>query len=77
MLAIDLVRFCGEILKRLSDADIRLDDYKYVEMCDEYCNLVESGHKKEYAMAIVTEKYGVSESTVRRAVRRLNKAVKP
>lgn len=33
MLAIDLVRFCGEILKRLSDCDIKTSDYKYVEMC--------------------------------------------
>lgn len=55
MLAIDLVRFCGEMLKRLSDCDILLDDYKRVEMCDEYCKLIDEGHKKEYAIAIVTE----------------------
>ena len=28
MLAIDLVRFCAEMLKRLSECDILLDDYK-------------------------------------------------
>ena len=76
MLAIDLVRYCREMLKRLSEADIRLEDYRYVEMCDEYCNLVEGGYKKEYAIAVVTEKYGVSESTVRRAVKRLFKSAK-
>lgn len=75
MLAIDLVRFCGEMLKRLSDCDILLDDYKRVGMCDEYCKLIEEGHKKEYAIAIVTEKYRVSESTLRRAVKRLYRPV--
>lgn len=75
MLAIDLVRFCAEMLKRLSECDILLDDYKRVGMCDEYCKLIDDGHKKEYAIAIVTEKYGVSESTVRRAVKRLCRPV--
>lgn len=75
MLAIDLVRFCGEMLKRLSDCDILLDDYKRVGMCDEYCKLIEEGHKKEYAIAVVTEKYKVSESTLRRALKRLCRPV--
>lgn len=76
MLAIDLVRFCGEMLKRLSECDILLDDYKRVGMCDEYYKLVGEGHKKEYAIAVVTEKFGVSESTLRRALKRLCKSVK-
>ena len=75
MLAIDLVRFCGEMLKRLSDCDILLDDYKRVEMCDEYNRLIKEGNKKEYAIALVTEKYGVSESTLRRALKRLCRPV--
>lgn len=67
MRAIDLVRFCGEMLKRLSDCDILLDDYKRVGMCDEYCKLIDEGHKKEYAIAVVTEKYHVSERTDERS----------
>lgn len=74
--AIDLVRFCRELLKNLSTCDIRIDDYKYVEICDEYYKLVGEGHKKEYAIAVVTEKFGVSESTLRRALKRLCKSVK-
>ena len=75
MLAIDLVRFCSDMLKRLSDCDILIDDYKRVGMCDEYCKLIDAGHKKEYAIAVVTEKYKVSESTLRRVLRRLRKSV--
>ena len=76
MLAIDLLRFCGDFLKRLSESDIRMEDYRYVEMCDEYCRLVGDGHKKEYAIAVVTAKYHVSESTLRRVLKRLCEPVK-
>jgi hypothetical protein len=68
---IDLLKFCGELMKRLSDCGVRIDDYKYVEMCEEYDKLLRDSHKKEYAIAVVTEKYGVSESTLRRVLKRL------
>lgn len=65
MLALEMVRFCSDILKRLSESDILLDDYKRLGMCDEYRELIDEGHKKEYAIAVVTSKYKVSESTLR------------
>ena len=71
MLAIDLVRFCREMLKRLSKCDIKTSDYRLVDMCDEYRLMAESGHKKEYIIAVLREKYGMSESTLRRALKRL------
>lgn len=69
--AIDIVRFCKELLKKMSENDIRVEDYRHIDMCDEYSRLVEEGNKKEYAIAVVTEKYGVSESTLRRVLKRL------
>lgn len=68
-------RFCREILKHLSENDIRVEDYRHIDMCDEYCRLVEEGNKKEYAIAVVTAKYKVSESTLRRALKRLCRPV--
>ena len=76
MMAIDLVRFCKEIMKRLSKNDIRMDDYRHVEMCDDYKRLMENGHKKEYVIAVLREKYGLSESTIRRTLNRLYGPVK-
>ena len=69
--AIDLVRFCRELMKRLSKNEIKVNDYKHVDMCDDYCKLVANGHKKEYVIAVLREKYGVSESTLRRVLKRL------
>ena len=75
MLAIDVVRFCRELLKRLSENEIKTSDYKFVDMYDEYTRLVGEGHKKEYAIAVVTDKYRVSESTLRRVLKRLGEPV--
>ena len=74
--AIDIVRFCKELLKKMSENDIKIEDYRHVEMYDDYCRLAEEGHKKEYAIAVITEKYGVSESTLRRVLKRLAEPVK-
>lgn len=75
-MAIDLVKFCREIMKRLSKNDIRIDDYRHVEMCDDYKQLVDNGHKKEYVIAVLQEKYRISESTIRRVINRLQRPVK-
>lgn len=76
MQAIDLVRFCREMLKRLSECDIKTSDYMFVDMCDDYRLMAENGHKKEYIIAVLREKYGMSESTLRRVLKRLCGPVK-
>ena len=76
MLAIDLVRFCRDFLKRLSECEIRLEDYRLVDMYDDYMLMADNGHKKEYIIAVLCEKYHVSESTLRRALKRLGAPVK-
>ena len=58
-------------MKRLSKSDIRINDYKYVEMLDDYSLMTDNGHKKEYIVAVLREKYNVSESTLRRVLKRL------
>lgn len=63
-------------MKRLSKNDIRMEDYRHVEMLDDYKQLVDNGHKKEYVMAVLMEKYGLSESTIRRVINRLQQPVK-
>lgn len=53
-----------------------MEDYRHVEMLDDYKQLVDNGHKKEYVMAVLMEKYGLSESTIRRVINRLQQPVK-
>ena len=64
-------------MKSLSKSDIKMDDYRHVEMYDDYCQMVDNGHKVEYVLAVLREKYGMSESTIRRVLSRMYRPVKP
>lgn len=65
-----------DLMKSMSDIGIKMDDYKYIGLCQEYNELVAKGHKREYARAILSRKYSVSESTVFRIITRMNKSIK-
>ena len=70
------MKFCRLVMKSLSECGIRMDDYRFVEMCEEYRRMVDSGQKKEYVIAVLTERYGISESSLRRVMRRLWRSVR-
>ena len=72
----ELLEMVAELLKRMSELDIRIDDYKHVAMCREYNELMAKGEKKEYAREMLAKKYKLSQSTVFRIVNRLSKRVK-
>ena len=76
MQAIELLRFCDKILKSMSEVGLRISDYRHVQMYDEYVEMVREGHKKEYVRTILAEKYGTSESSIKRVIRRLSRWVK-
>lgn len=59
----------------MSKHDIKLNDWKHLQMFEEYCVLREEREKFRYIIAMLAEKYKVSESTVKRVVKRLAKEV--
>ena len=65
-----------DLAKSMSDIGIKMDDYKYIGLCQEYSDLIAKGEKREYARAILSKKYSVSESTVFRIISRLSKPIK-
>ena len=65
-----------DLAKSMSDIGIKMDDYRYIGMCQEYNELIAKGEKKEYARAILSKKYSVSESTVFRIISRLSNPLK-
>lgn len=65
-----------DFMKSMSELGIKMDDYKYIDLCQEYNELVSKGEKREYARAILSKKYSVSESTVFRIISRLNTPIK-
>lgn len=67
----ELLKIGGEMLKLMSENDVMRDDWRYVGMYDEYQTMREHGVKYREAIRMLSEDYGVSMSTIERALRRL------
>lgn len=67
MKVIEILNFNRELLKRLQAAGIRLEDARYIDLYADYTRLLE---KVSYAVAVLSEKYSVSERKVYALVKR-------
>lgn len=76
MKVVEYLKIGRELLKLMSSFDLRCDDYKHIEMYDEYIRMKKEGEKTDYILAVLSSKFGLSESTIKRVVRRLSKEVK-
>lgn len=76
MIAFELLYFLQEAMKCLSDCDIKIDDYRYIDMYLEFKEMLAKNEKKEYIKSYLANKYCISESSVSRVVRRLDAQVK-
>lgn len=76
MKVVDFLKVGSEFLKVMSNFGLRCDDYKYIEMYDDYVKMREEGHKVDYILAVLSGKYKMSESTIKRIVRRFSNEVK-
>ena len=65
----------SELLKLMSTCDLLVDDWRYITMHEEYKAKRAAGEKCAYITAMLSEKYKVSESTVKRVVKRLSDEV--
>jgi hypothetical protein len=72
MKVIELVSFNKELLGKIRDAGIRLDDYTYIDLYDEYQAMRRNGEKISYIVAVLSEKYDISERKIYYLIKRLN-----
>ncbi len=70
MKVIELLRFSRDMLECMSRNDIRTEDWKDVEMFEEYESLRAKGEKTTWIVAYLSDKYGRSERTIHRVIRR-------
>lgn len=70
MKVIELLNFNRELLKKLQEAGIRLEDARYIDLYMDYVSLLNQGEKVSYAVAVLSEKYSVSERKVYALVKR-------
>lgn len=77
MKVIEILNFNRELLKRLEAAGIRLEDAQYIDLYTDYMRLLEQGEKVSYVVALLSEKYSVSERKVYALVKRFQSDCKP
>jgi Mor family transcriptional regulator len=64
MKAYELLSFNKELLGKIAEAGIRHDDYKHIELYNEYSALKERGEKVTYIVAFLSQKYKISERNI-------------
>lgn len=70
MKIIEVLKFNRELIKRLKIAGIRLEDEEFVDLYTDYTNLLKRGEKVSYIVALLSERYGVSERKVYMLIKR-------
>lgn len=72
MKVVELLKIGGELLKLMSENDVKRDDYKFVKMYHEYLSMRKKGVKYRAVIQMLAEEYHVSRASIERAIRRLN-----
>lgn len=70
MTIFEILKFNREPLERLLHAGIRLEDTRYVDLFAGFKKMTDSGEKVSYAVAVLAERYNVSERKVYSLIRR-------
>ena len=75
MKVVELLKIGGELLKLMSENDVKPGDWKYVKMYYEYERMRENGIKYRAAITELAVCYSLSRSKVERIIRRMGKDV--
>ena len=77
MKIIEVLKFNRELIKRLKIAGIRLEDEEFVDLYTDYTNLLKRGEEVSYIVALLSERYAVSERKVYTLIKRFKSDCKP
>lgn len=72
----EILKLTEGVLKTLQDSCIKIGDIDYLQMYDDYVNLIHQKHKKSYVIAVLSDRYKVSERQVYYVIRRFSKECK-
>ena len=64
MKVVDFVRFCEDLLKKLHDYGIKLEDYSHLKLYEDYIRMKSSGDKTTYIVAVLSQEYGICERKI-------------
>lgn len=69
----EILSFCREILDQLDQFGIRAEDYKHLNLYTDFQAMKMHGEKVTYIVALLSEKYAVSERKVYDIIARFGK----
>lgn len=72
MILAELVKINVKAMEMMSSYGIKIKDYQYTDMYEEYTMMVENNDKKEYIYAKLSEKYAIPRRTLLRIIKRLS-----
>lgn len=73
MTVFDILKFNRELIKRLSEMGVKVEDCKYINLYSDYEAMRHNGDKMTYIVSYLSEKYGVSERKAYDVVKRFGK----
>lgn len=76
MRIIDLVEFNRELLQRMNEAGIRLEDYKYCDLYRDYLKLSETMNTRKEVILTLAERHHISDRQVYNILKHLEMSVK-
>jgi len=76
MKRIDLVEFNKELLQKLNEAGIRLEDYKYCDLYHDYLKLSETMVTRKAVILTLAERHHISDRQVYNILHHLEMSVK-
>lgn len=77
MTIFEILNFNRELLSKLRQSGIRLEDADYIDLFAEYKNMLSDGNKVSYAVAVLADKYDVSERKVYSLIKHFQNDCKP
>lgn len=76
MKGIELVKISREVLKALSENDIKLSDVNHIELFNDYEKMLSDGLKVTYIVEHLSDVYDVSVAQVYRILSRFKRTIK-
>lgn len=75
MKVIDVLVMAESLCRLLADNNIDPTDVRYIELYRDWVRMRAEGHKYSYIVYYLSIQYDVSESSVNRIVKRMNKEI--
>lgn len=71
MKVFEILKLNRDLLNICRDVGIRMDDVQYIELYNDYNRLLAAGEKVSYIVAVLAERYAISERKVYALIKRL------